>query len=203
MARKRETLALRRRRESRREEYATQRQVIDLLVRHVDQRRVFFTSIENQPRSAFAAMFQAMRGVRPGLPDLMILHDGGRAVFVELKSRRGQASPRQREIAQDLAASGARWFLARTARAALAALHMAGVDLGRWKPPAKLLAWEGPFPDPLARLPMHPGVLREQRAARRRWRLRALERQREAARRAAQPSPTAPAPQPEGVDARA
>lgn len=185
----RQSLATRRRAESRHEEYAVQREVIDLLDQHLDPARTFHTSLENMPRSPLAAMFQARRGCRRGLPDILVLAAGGRAVFVELKSRRGRPSPAQREAALEIQATGASWFLARSARAALAGLALAGVRLGRWRPPKRLRPWEGPFSDPNQRLPMHPEVAREQRAARRRWRAR--QRAREAAQRSAQPSPAA------------
>jgi hypothetical protein len=43
------------------------------------------------------------------------------------------------------------WFLVRTSRAALAALHRSGVPLVNWKPP-QLEPHEGPFSDPTRRL---------------------------------------------------
>ena len=202
MAKKSGSLAIRRRRESRHEEYATQRQLIDLLVRHVDQSRVFFTSLENRPSSPLAAMFQARRGCRRGLPDILLLHAGGRAIFLELKSRRGRPSPAQREAALEIQATGTAWYLARTPAAALTALHMEGVGLGRWRPPKRLRPWEGPFSDPNQRLPMNPQVAREQRAARRRWRARARARQREAARLEAQSAAAISGPQVVASDAR-
>jgi hypothetical protein len=41
----------------------------------------------------------------------------------------------------------------------------------RWEPPP-LAAWEGPFDDPHQRLPQHPEVAAQQRAAQRAWRER-------------------------------
>lgn len=197
-----QSLAVRRQRESRHEEYRTQRQVVALLAKHLGP-QAFFTSIENRPRSAIAAMHQQARGVRAGLPDIAVVIRGPseglvKLIFLELKSRRGQASPRQREVAAELQASGAGWHLARSARAALFALHMAGVPLGRWRPPTRLQSWEGPFADPNQRLPMHPAILREQRAARRRWRAR----QRAAARLEAQSAAAISGPRLVSSDAR-
>jgi hypothetical protein len=57
------------------------------------------------------------------------------------------------------------------ARAAMMALHLAGVVFRRhWKPPP-LKPWEGPFADPTQRLPQAPDVAARRRAARRRWRV--------------------------------
>jgi hypothetical protein len=73
--------------------------------------------------------------------------------------------------------------MARSARAALMALHLSGVVFRRkWKLP-RLKPWEGPFADPHQRLPQAPDVAARRRAARRRWRAR--QRVREAAKLAA------------------
>jgi hypothetical protein len=62
--------------------------------------------------------------------------------------------------------------MARSARAAMMALHLEGVVFRRnWKPP-RLRPWEGPFVGTEKRLPQHPQVANERRAARRRWRER-------------------------------
>lgn len=45
-------------------------------------------------------------GLRPGVPDLMIVHDG-RALFVELKARRGVLSDQQRDCITSLRGAGA------------------------------------------------------------------------------------------------
>ena len=72
--------------------------------------------------------------------------------------------------------TGAVWWMARSARAALMALHLEGVTFRRkWKLP-KLKAWEGPFADPTQRLPQAPEVAAERAAARKRWRLRQANR---------------------------
>jgi hypothetical protein len=79
--------------------------------------------------------------------------------------------------------AGVTWWMARSARAALMALHLSGVVFRRrWKPP-RLKPWEGPFADPTQRLPRAPDVAAQRRAARQRWRER--QRIRVAAKRAA------------------
>jgi hypothetical protein len=104
-----------------------------------------------------------------------------------MQSRRGVASKVQRQIRDELLAAGVKfWWLARTPRAFLIALHRSGVPLIRWNPPKKLARWEGPFENPHARLPQHPAVARERAAAQQRYRQR--RREREAARLAAERS---------------
>jgi hypothetical protein len=170
-----ETLAVRRRRESRREESTEQTKLVELLARYLDPSCTFWTSLENKPISAVSGMLQKRRGVRSGLPDILVLfrHDTGIIViFIELKSRRGVASRVQKQIRLEMLPVGAKWWMARSARAALVALHLSGVAFRRkWKPP-QLKPWEGPFADPTQRLPQEPRVAAERAAARKRWRKR-------------------------------
>jgi hypothetical protein len=64
--------------------------------------------------------------------------------------------------------------MARSAGAALTALHRSGVVFRRpWVPPP-LQPWEGPFADPTQRLPQAPEVAAYRKVARR----RAMERKR-------------------------
>ena len=167
-----ESFATRRRRESRHEEFAEQARLVEMLKELLDP-RTFFSSLENRPRSRLAGVFQRRRHVRAGLPDLMVLHNA-KAVFIELKSKRGVPSAAQKQICAELRAAGADWYLARSALAALTALHHSGVTFRRpWSLPT-LQAWEGPFTftNPNERLPQHPEVSVERTAARRRWRER-------------------------------
>jgi hypothetical protein len=99
-----ETLAVRRRRESRREEATEQTKLVELLARYLDPSRTFWRSLENKPISAVSGMLQKRRGVRSGLPDILVLfrHDTGTIViFIELKSRRGVASKMRKQIRLD------------------------------------------------------------------------------------------------------
>src|SRR5215470_4730312 len=83
--------------------------------------------------------------------------------------RAGVASKAHKQIRAKLLPAGADWSLARSARAALMALHLSGVVFRRrWKPP-RLQPWEGPFADPTRRLPQAPDVAARRRAARQRW----------------------------------
>jgi hypothetical protein len=80
-----------------------------------------------------------------------------------VESRRGVASKAQKQIRAELLRAGAAWWMARSARTALTALHLSNVPFRRrWKPP-RLKPWEGPFADPAQRLPQHPQVAAELR----------------------------------------
>jgi hypothetical protein len=103
-----------------------------------------------------------------------------RAVFVELKSRRGVASEAQIKLREEMLPVGVKSWMARSARAAMAALQLSGVTFRRKWPSPQLQPWEGPFADPTQRLPKHPKVAVEWRVAKRRYRLRRKLREREA-----------------------
>jgi hypothetical protein len=177
--RQRETLAAQRRRESRREEFAEQVRLVEMLQELLDPAFMFFSALENRPRSALAGALQRRQGVRAGLPDLMIVAYWKPPVFVEMKSKRGVPSPAQRRVFADLRAMGADVYVARSAAAALEALRWSNVPFRQpWQPPQPLADWEGPFimTDPNQRLPQEPGVRAERRVAQRRWRQRQRER---------------------------
>jgi hypothetical protein len=177
-----ESFAVQQRRESRREEWQEQMKLSAMLDKYLNPACTFWTSLENKPISRISGIFQKKRGVRSGLPDVFVLHSG-KPIFVELKSRAGVASKTQREVRAELLPAGATWWMARSARAAMMALHLSGVAFRRhWKPP-RLRPWEGPFADPTRRLPQAGDVAARRRAARRRWRAR--QRVREAAKLAA------------------
>jgi hypothetical protein len=179
-----ESLAVRRRRESRREEWTEHIKLAELLDKYLDPSCTFWTSLENKPLSVISGIFQKRRRVRSGLPDVLAIFNG-RPIFLELKSRRGVASKVQKQIRTEMLPAGAVWWMARSARAAMMALHLSGVVFRRkWEAP-QLQPWEGPFPDPTQRLPQHPGVAAERRDEKRRYRLRQAIRAREEAKSAA------------------
>jgi hypothetical protein len=166
-----ESFAVQCRRERRREEWSEQTKLAELLSIYLDRETTFWTSVENRPLSRLGGLFQKRRGVRSGLPDVLVLYRG-KPIFVELKSRAGVASKTQKQVRAELLPAGATWWMARSARAAMMALHLSGVVFRRrWKPP-RLRPWEGPFADPTRRLPQAPDVAAQRRAARRRWRAR-------------------------------
>jgi hypothetical protein len=178
-----ESLAVQRRRLSRLEEFAEQVRLVEQLQELLDPGVVFFSALENRPRSALAGLLQKRRGVRAGLPDLMIIVNWRPPVFIEMKSKRGVPSAAQRRVFAELRAAGADVYLARTSAAALEALRRSNVPFRRpWEPP-ELQPWEGPFAfaDSDQHLPQEPGVRAERRAAQRRWRERQRARRAETA----------------------
>ena len=177
------SLAVQRRRESRREEWNEQTKLAELLAEYLDPALTFWTSLENKPLSQQSGVFQKRRGVRSGLPDVLVIFRQ-KPIFVELKSRAGVATKAQKQLRLEMLPAGADWWLVRSARAALMALHLSGVVFRRpWEPP-RLEPWEGPFADPHRRLPQAPDVAARRRTARRRWRER--QRARETAKSAAE-----------------
>ena len=170
------SLAVQRRRESRREEWTEQTKLAGMLAKYLDPACTFWTSLENKPLSRLSGLFQKRRGVRSGLPDVLVLYRG-KPIFVELKSRAGVATKAQKQVRVELLPAGALWWMARSARAAMTALQLSGVVFRRrWKPPP-LQPWEGPFADPTRRLPQAPDVAARRRAARQRWRERQRRRE--------------------------
>ncbi len=172
---RRETLAVQRRRESRREEFAEQVLLVETLQELLDPAFAFFSALENRPRSAWSGLRQKQRGVRAGLPDLMIIVSWKAPVFIEMKSKRGVPSPVQRRVFANLTAMGADVYVARSAAAALEALRQSNVPFRRsWQPPQPLADWEGPFimTDQQRRLPQAPEVAEQRRAQQRAWRER-------------------------------
>jgi hypothetical protein len=171
-----ESPAVQQRRKSRREEYREQMKLSVKLDKFLDPACTFWTSLENKPISRISGIYQKKRGIRSGLPDLFVLNNG-RPIFVELKSRAGVATKAQKQVRIELLSAGATWWMARSARAAMMALHLSGVVFRRrWKPP-RLKPYEGPFADPTQRLPQARDVAARRRAARRRWRARQRRRE--------------------------
>jgi hypothetical protein len=183
------SLAVRRRRASRREEYVEQSKLAALLTEYLDPSCAWFTGLENKPTSALNGWLQRMRGCRSGISDILVLARWGgstRVIFIEMKSIRGRISRAQKQMRVDVVPTGAVWLMARTARAALTGLllELEGAHFRKtWTPPA-LEDWEGPFRE-ISRLPVHPLVAAERREAKRRYRLRKEIREREAAQLAA------------------
>ena len=125
-----ESFAAQRRREGRREEWSQQTKLAEMLDKYLDPADTFWTSLENKPISRLSGIFQKKRGVRSGLPDVQVIWRG-KPIFVELKSRAGVASKAQKQIRAEMLPAGVDWWLARSARAALMALHLSGVVFRR------------------------------------------------------------------------
>jgi hypothetical protein len=167
-------LAVRRRRESARQEWTEHILLAKLLNEYLDASQIFWSSLENKPRTALSGIFQKRRGVRSGLPDVLVMYRGTGGtivIFIELKSPRGRVSPVQQQVRAEMLRTGVRWHLARSARAALTCLYREGVPFCKAWTPCALEPWEGPFSDPM-RVAAHPLVRIERREAKRRYRLR-------------------------------
>jgi hypothetical protein len=176
-------LAVGRRRESARQEWTEHIRLAKLLNEYLDPSQTFWSSLENKPRTAKSGLFQKRRGVRSGLPDVLVMYRGTGGtivIFIELKSCRGRVSPVQKQVRAEMLLTGARWYMARSARAALTCLHREGVPFCKAWTPCALEPHEGPFSE-TRRLPAHPKVRAERREAKRRYRLRKELRAREAA----------------------
>ena len=150
---------------ARREEWQEQVKLCRLLDRWLDSSRTFWTATDPVAPSALSGAIRKQRGVKPGVPDQLILYRG-KLIAIELKSRGGKCSRPQRAAREGLLRAGARgWWVCRTARAAMWALRKSGVkfrtranDDGtfeRWQSP-KLPAWEVPKRDPQERRPRAP-----------------------------------------------
>jgi hypothetical protein len=165
-----ETFAAQQRRKYKHTEWREQILLTELLKKYLAD-TVFWSALSNAPRSAIAGCLARQRGVRCGLSDIMVVHDG-RVTFLELKSPAGVASKSQRQVYAELRAAGADWYLVKSAAAALVALRRSNVPFRcPWTPPP-LAVWEGPFDDPNQPLPQHPEVAAQRRAAQRAWRAR-------------------------------
>jgi hypothetical protein len=170
-----ETFAARQRRKYRHSEWSEQIRLTKLLTQYLPD-NVFYSALSNAPRTAVAGYLARLRGVRSGLPDIIVVHDG-RVIWVEMKSPAGVASKVQRQVCAELRAAGADTYLARSAEAALVALRcLSNVPFRHpWTPPP-LEPWEGPFTGAMIcsgkRLPQHPEVAAQRRAAQRAWRER-------------------------------
>jgi hypothetical protein len=74
---------------------------------------VFWTSLDHAGGGPVVGAFRKARGVRKGLPDIMVVHHG-RADFIELKGPKGRVSEAQKEIGGDLVIAGCRVAVARS-----------------------------------------------------------------------------------------
>ena len=150
---------------ARREEWQEQKKLARLLDKWLDPDCTFWTATDPVASSALSGAIRKQRGVKPGVPDIVILYRG-KLIAIELKSRCGKCSPPQRAVREDLLRAGARgWWVCRTARAAMWALARSGVRFRtltnndgspeRWQPP-RLPAWEVPIRNPHERRPRAP-----------------------------------------------
>jgi hypothetical protein len=150
---------------ARREEWQEQKKLARLLDKWLDPACTFWTATDPVASSALSGAIRKQRGVKPGVPDQLILYCG-KLIAIELKSRYGKCSPPQLAVRAALLRAGAEWWVCRTARSAIWALRKSGVKfrtsanddgtLERWQQP-ELPAWEVPKRDPQERRPRAPG----------------------------------------------
>jgi hypothetical protein len=81
------SFAAQRRRESRRQEWAEQTKLAEMLDKYLDPADTFWTSLENKPISRLSGIFQKKRGVRSGLPDELVIWRGKRSKYARNLSR--------------------------------------------------------------------------------------------------------------------
>jgi hypothetical protein len=149
---------------ARREEWLEQVKLSLLLDKWLDPACTFWTATDPVAPSVASGAMRKKRGVKPGVPDVLIWYCG-KSIAIELKSRRGQCSPSQRAVREALLRSGAQWWVCRSARAAMWALRKSGVPcrtivhedgtLECWQQP-ELAAWEVPKRNPHERRPRAP-----------------------------------------------
>ena len=149
---------------ARREEWREQVKLARLLDKWLDPTCSFWTATDPVAASVTSGAMRKKRGVKPGVPDCLVLYRG-KLIAIELKSRRGQCSPSQRATREALLRAGAQWWVCRSADAAMSALVESGVtfrvlsyDDGStecWQQP-ELAAWEVPKRNPHERRPRAP-----------------------------------------------
>jgi hypothetical protein len=112
---------------ARREEWQEQKKLARLLDKWLDPACTFWTATDPVAPSAASGAIRKQRGVKPGVPDILVLYRG-KLTTIELKSRHGKCSPPQRAVREDLLRAGARgWWVCRAACAAMWALRKSGV----------------------------------------------------------------------------
>ena len=99
----------------RREEWQEQKKLAGLLDKWLDRTRAWWTATDPVAPNAISGAIRKARGVKPGVPDIVVWYDGQTA---ELKSRTGKCTPAQRMAREGLLRAGAQWWVCRTARAA-------------------------------------------------------------------------------------
>ena len=168
-----------------RREWQEQVKLSLLLETWLNPANTFWTATDPVASSAKSGAMRRRRGVKPGVPDILILHRG-KLVTIELKSPQGRCSLSQRAAREALLRAGAQWFECRSAAAAMWSISKAGIRFRtlvhedgtteRWRQP-RLAPWELPRRDPAEPRPNAPDVAARRRAARQRWRERQRRRE--------------------------
>jgi len=77
----------------------------------------------NNPPSAHVGAILKRAGLLAGIADLTYLRDGGRVVFIELKTTKGTQSPNQKEFEQMVVALGFEYIVVRSFEEFVAAIN--------------------------------------------------------------------------------
>jgi VRR-NUC domain len=166
----------------RREEWRQQTELCRLLDRWLPA-DAFWTATDPIAPTALSVALRRLRGVKRGVPDVLIWCRRTRPIVIEMKSPGGRCTAAQRATREALIAAGCDWWECRSANAATQAIAESGVKFrvivhadgtpARWTRP-KLEEWEVPRCDPAERRPQHPAIRAQRREyARRRERTRA------------------------------
>lgn len=78
-------------------------------------------------RSVTTGRKYKLMGMRAGVPDLVLVHDG-RCYFFEVKSEKGRLSPEQHRFGEDARIAGAGWAVVRSVEDVRNALKAWGVQ---------------------------------------------------------------------------
>jgi hypothetical protein len=158
---------------ARREEWREQVKLARLLDKWLEPACTFWTATDPVAASVTSGAMRKKRGVKPGVPDVLVWHPGG-SITIELKSRQRQCSRSQRAVREALLRAGAQWWVCRSADAAMWALYKSGVPfrtivyedgtIERWQQP-ELPAWEVPKRNPHERRPRAPDYWEPEEAA--------------------------------------
>jgi hypothetical protein len=148
----------------RRDEWQEQKKLARQLDKWLEPTCTYWTATDPVASSALSGAIRKQRGVKPGVPDILVLYRG-KLITIELKSRHGHCSRPQRAARESLLRAGALWWVCRSANAAMWALAQSGVTfrtivhengtLERCQQP-ELPAWEVPKQNPHERRPRAP-----------------------------------------------
>ncbi len=109
-------------------EQAFQAQLVRALTSALTPETYFFAVPNGGKRTPIEAAIFVGQGVKPGVPDLLFIHDG-RAYGLELKADKGRVTEIQRIVHDRLRSVGMRVGVARTLDEAFAFLRDCGIPL--------------------------------------------------------------------------
>jgi hypothetical protein len=165
---------------ARRAEWLAQAKLSRLLDRWLPD-DAFFTATDAVARSATSGAMRKRRGLKPGVPDVLIWCRHTGPIALELKGPSGRLSASQLAVREALLRANCIWWECRSANAAMAALAASGLEfreivqsdgsVERWRQP-RLASWEQPRQGPGEWRALNPREAARKRTAARRWRER-------------------------------